>query len=74
MAKATIDVWTGKYEGGAYIDVYHAAKRHALDVINVYDYEAGAPTIENTSKAVRAKLAEWIKECGEDYERELPYL
>lgn len=67
--------WRAVYHGGEYIEVFHESKReYALDVINVWDYEAGTRTIEFERRAIRRKLNWWIFESGDDYLRELPYL
>ncbi len=66
--------WKATYEGGPYIEVWHWSKDYPLDVINVYDYAEGAPTIPFEQSAVRRELKHWVNEVGQDYLRELPYL
>jgi hypothetical protein len=54
----------GVYHGGAYIDLHFGDDR-AFDVINVWDYSADKPTIENTADAVRQQIREWISDAGD---------
>ncbi len=75
MATATVTVEgydiRATYEGGAYIDLHFGESDIAFDVINVYDYRAGAPTIPNTDEAVAAELAEWIEAAGDSLRHDL---
>lgn len=57
-----IGAWTFKWYGGAYIDIYHPAiKGHAVDCINVWDYEKNESTIPHTSQALRREGKEWLE-------------
>jgi hypothetical protein len=76
MTRATIhagdSVIVGTYEGGAYIDLhFDSASAPAFDVINVWDYRADAPTIPNTSAAVKAEMIEWRDEAGDSLAHDL---
>lgn len=46
------------WSGGAYIDVAPAEGASAADVVNVYDYAAGRPTI-----GTLAEFEAWIAEA-----------
>lgn len=78
MATATIHTAHGKpippirgtYAGGPYIDL-HFGDGPAFDVINVWDYAAGKPTIENTENAVWDALVEWLDAMGDDLAHDL---
>lgn len=50
------------YQGGAYIDIRFGENENPEEIINVFDYEAGRPYIENTTAKVREALIEWLKE------------
>lgn len=52
----------GRYAGGAYIDVYIGGSPEPIEVINVFDYEAGRSTIEHKTQQVRHELIEWAKD------------
>jgi hypothetical protein len=60
---------TGVYNGGAYIDLCFGDI--TFDVINVWDYAAGKPTIENTHRAVREAMREWKKAAGSSLNHDL---
>lgn len=45
-----------RYTGGMYIDLYDRRTGRCYDNINVWDYEAGRPTIRPTGSDVLATL------------------
>ena len=64
----------GEWFGGAYIELFDGltyatqAEPAPFDVINVYDYAAGAPSI-STAEEVAEAVAEYARrcpDCGED--------
>lgn len=54
------------YRGGPYIELYTRTGDQPQDVINVYDYGADRPVIENTPQAVLAAIVEWLEEGEPD--------
>lgn len=56
--------------GGAYIEICWA-RGAAFDVINVWDYAQGEPTIERTRAAMVARVDEWINDPEVDHEHDL---
>lgn len=60
----------GTYHGGAYIDLSFGAGP-AFDVINVYDCQAGRPTIANDADSVLAEMLEWVDAAGDDLAHDL---
>lgn len=50
------------YGGGAYIEVFGEGWHGVQDVINVYDYKAGKPSIEYTEEAVKAKVKGYLED------------
>lgn len=50
----------GSYQGSAYIDLSFGVPNRPIEVINVFDYEKGIPTIENSDDAVEQAMAEWL--------------
>jgi hypothetical protein len=75
MARATVSMLgypiRGTYHGGAYIDL-SLGDGPAFEVINVYDYAAGRPTIPNTARAVRHALIEWRNDNRDYLAHDLP--
>lgn len=72
ILKAHASPWRAEWtEGGPYIDVYHDTKPYPIDVINVWDYDAGVPSIPPVRSAVRVALFVWIKDNAEDYANNL---
>lgn len=61
----------GKYRGGSYIDLSFDGHNQAFDAINVWDYEAGKPTIPMTYEAVRQEMREWRDAAGDSLEHDL---
>lgn len=58
------------YEGGPYIELTFGSEGyHPTEVINVWDYEAGEPTIdlENVREEVRREVREWIADNDRDW-------
>ncbi len=53
---------TASYKGREYIQIAYGTSETATDVINVFDYAAGKPTIANTPKSVERVLVKWLKE------------
>jgi len=51
------------WEGGSYIDV-GVEGEGAMDVINVWNYNTGAPSIACTQEAFREKCDRWLRERG----------
>lgn len=49
------------YRGGEYIDIRYGENEYPEEVINVFDYGADEPYIENTTEKVREALIEWLK-------------
>ena len=75
MQTISIGPWRFEWTPGCRLaDVHHEAKDHALDCIQVgeYDWQAGKAlgTREDFEEACR----EWLDEYGEDYTNELQYL
>lgn len=60
------------WHGGEYVEVAGldlstpCPESVAFDVINVYDYEAGRPSIPFTPEALDACVDEWMAEQAED--------
>jgi 16S rRNA C1402 N4-methylase RsmH len=54
------------YGGGPYVDLTFGGAAHATEVLNVWDYRAGAPVIDNTPDAVRAALMAWVEDMDAD--------
>lgn len=50
----------GTYQGSAYIDLSFGVPNRPIEVINVFDYEKGLPTIEHSDDAVELAMAEWL--------------
>lgn len=48
-----------EWHGGAYIELTFHDAENPTEVINVYDYAAGAPTIPFTQEALDAHVREW---------------
>lgn len=63
----TINGWRFRRVSAAYIDIFPPGSRTAVDAINVYDYEASKPRIDNSAKAHRHEAEEWMQ----DHEYEL---
>lgn len=49
-------------KGGSYIEVFGEGWFGIDDIINVYDYVAGKPSIEYTPESVEAKVKEYLAE------------
>lgn len=62
---------TGRYGGGAYIDLHFGDSPAAFDCINVWDYAKDEPTIPAQSSAVKAKMKEWAEAAGESLDHDL---
>lgn len=52
------------YRSREYIEVAWGQSDTPTDVINVFDYKAGKPTIPNTPKAVERVLVRWLREMS----------
>lgn len=50
------------YRGREYVEISYGDNSAPTDVINVFDYEAGSPRIENTPRAVEEVLLAWLRE------------
>lgn len=57
----------GEYHGGPYIELSFGKPGKPTEVINVWDYEAERPGIENTEASVRREIEEWINERDREY-------
>lgn len=59
--------FTAVYGGGAYIDVFEGSTSSGVpsEVINVFDYAAGKPSIPFTVEAVQAAVDEFWKDVAE---------
>lgn len=65
-----------RWHGGEYISIGHTQDVgqpgidgddfHAYDVINVWDYAAGAPRIPRTLDAFAARCEEWLADQNDD--------
>lgn len=62
---------TGRYHGGAYIDLSMNGSAEAFDCINVWDYATNKPTIPLTLAAVRAEIREWIDAAGDSFAHDM---
>jgi hypothetical protein len=64
--------WTirATYHGGAYIDLAFP-DTGPFDVVNVWDYATGRPTIANDPDAVRAEVEEWFDAMGDSMAHDL---
>lgn len=49
-----------EWHGGEYADVYNRRHIEAHDIINLWDYEKGAPRIEFTPDAFADAVDEWL--------------
>jgi len=50
------------WHGGEYIDIKREGDPYPTDVINVWDYEAGAASIPFTKPAMRRHIDDWLAE------------
>lgn len=73
--------WKFIWHGGRLADVYFApgpgrANGKVVDCTQVggYDWQAGAPTSEYRIEVLAEAADEWMRECSDDFARELPYL
>jgi hypothetical protein len=55
-----------RWRGGAYIEVHPCENTDAVEVIGVWDYEAGTPAIPVTLDAFAVRCSEWMREQDED--------
>ena len=53
-----------EWSGGPYIDV-HEVGWSAAEVINVWDYEKGAPTVPVTNAGLRRAADQWVETYGD---------
>lgn len=51
-----------EWKGGPYIDVGEGGYGRAKEVINVWDYEKGEPSIPFTREAFKKEVLHWILE------------
>jgi hypothetical protein len=54
------------YRGGPYVELTFGAAVHPSEVLNVWDYAAGHPTITGDAHAVRAVLMAWVRDMDAD--------
>ena len=67
----TIQGWTFRRASDAYVDVCPpGASGTAVDCINVYDYEAGQPTIDRGREALRTVGLQWLRDHDDRERRE----
>jgi hypothetical protein len=61
---------TARWHGGAYIEFGYVdgGEWKAMDVINVYDYTAGKPSIPFTPEAMAEAIEEHLNDSDEDDE------
>lgn len=58
-------VWTAKYSGGAYIEIF--VNNQPVDVINVYNYKLGMSTLNNPTRGdIGKRLAKWLSDNHDD--------
>ena len=53
---------TFEWSGGAYVDIYATGVEVPFEVINVYDYAAGKPSIPFTAEALKDAADTWLVE------------
>lgn len=53
------------YQGGAYIDLSFGVPHKPVEVINVFDYEKGFVTIQNTDDDVERSLHDWVNDLDQ---------
>lgn len=63
VTETRISGWTFRRVSAVYVDVCPpGASGTAVDCINVYDYEAGRPTIGYSRAELREVAARWLRE------------
>ena len=61
LMNTSIGELKAEYRGREYIELYLDGEQYE-DIINVFDYAAGSPRIENTPDDVEKTLKEWFAE------------
>lgn len=73
--QVTLGAWRAIDYGGPYIEVFYGRGGDALDVINVWDYDANARRELFDRATVRRELREWASENGQlFYDNVIAYL
>jgi hypothetical protein len=71
VTETRIDGWTFRRASAAYVDVCPpGASGTAVDCVNVYDYQAGEPTIGYSREELRTVATEWLREHDHRERRE----
>ena len=65
MISINADGYVFTWHGGAYVEIANESSTQAFDVINVYDYEKGAPRIPFTVDALNKEITKWLRENTE---------
>ena len=69
----TLRGWKFERVSGAYIDITPPGAAHAVEVINCWDYAAGASEVPFTKAATRAAAVAWFEDHAEDLDAYLEH-